>query len=310
MIFLYIALGILASFVIFSLIPSVILYSNIFSRKQVSEFLSKRDLIGTRYEPYMDGLVAAERFIKSLDIEQVSLTARDGALLRGEYVDNHSDKTVIFSHGFCGNPISNFCLQAQDLYNQGFNLLFIIQRGHGESGGKTIGLGIIEQYDILSWIDLESQKQSVNSILLYGSSMGSTAVAYASDKIKTEKVKAMVIDCAFSSPGKQLALESKRRHILPFLVMPLLRLFAKFQLHEDIYTPAGESLAKTKIPALFFHGTADRTVPIESGLENYNACNSDKKFVSVDGAEHIIAYVAGADKTKQELIKFINKNIK
>lgn len=307
MIFLYIALGILALFVIFSLMPSVILYKNIFSRKQVSEFLGKRDLIGTRYEPYMDELVAAEQFIKSLDIERVSITARDGVLLRGEYVDNRSDKTVIFSHGFCGNPISNFCLQAQDLYNQGFNLLFIIQRGHGESGGKTIGLGTIEQYDILSWIDLESRRPGVRSILLYGSSMGSAAVAYASDKIKTEKVKAMVIDCAFSSPGKQLALESKRRHILPFLVMPWLRLFAGLRFREDIYRPAGKSLAKTKIPALFLHGTADRTVPIESGLENYNACKSEKKFIGVDGAEHITAYVSGGEKTKNELTRLINK---
>lgn len=307
MIFLYIALGILALILFFSLIPSVILYNRIFSRKRVSEFLSKRDLIGTRYEPYMDELVAAERYIKSLKIEQISVIARDGAVLCGEYVDNNSDKTVIFSHGFCGNPVSNFCLQAQDLYNQGFNLMFIIQRGHGVSGGKKIGLGALEQYDLLSWIELEAQKDSVKSILLYGSSMGSTAIAYASDKIKTEKVRAMVIDCAFSSPGKQLALESKRRHILPFLVMPWLRIFAKIELKEDIYRPAGRSLEKTKIPALFFHGTADKTVPIESDIENYNACASDKKLIKVDGAEHIIAYVTGGEKTKNELTRFINK---
>ncbi len=310
MIILYAVLVLLVLYIIFAVGPAAVIYHKIFSRKSLSEELGRRELIGTRYEPYMDELLDAERYVKSLSRRQISITARDGVVLRGEYADNNSCKTVIFCHGYRGYPIGNFCAQARDLYRAGFNLLFITQRGHGDSGGKRVGLGIIEQYDILSWIDYEGKKENIEEILLFGSSMGSSAIAYSSDKIKSEKVKGMVIDCGFSCTGKQLVYESANRKIPPFLVMPIIRLIAKIELGEDIYVSACESLKKTKIPALFFHGTTDKTVPIESGIENYNACASDKKFVSVDGAEHLTAYVAGGTEAKNELKEFINKNFK
>ena len=308
MIFLYISLGISALYIIFAAAPAAVIYHKIFSRKDNSQKLTERDLYGTRYEPYMKELVAADGFIRERITERVSIPARDGVTLVGDYVDNHSDKTVIFVHGYCGNPISNFCLQARHLYDMGFNELFITQRAHGESSGKRHGLGIIEQYDILNWIDFEGAKPGINQILVYGSSMGSAAVAYSSDKIKSEKVKGLVVDCAFSSVGRQLYYDSRQRKIPPALVMPVIRLIAKLELKEDIYTPCGESLANTDIPVLFIHGTGDTTVPFGSGLENYNACQSEKTLIAVEGAQHIVDYAAGQEQTKEGLKEFINKH--
>lgn len=310
MIFIYVALGILLLYIIFGAAPAAVIYHMIFSRKDNSKILTKRELIGTRYEPYMDELAEADGFIRSKVSKRVSVTARDGAVLYGDYIDNNSDKTVIFVHGYRGNPIGNFCLQARHLYDMGFNELFIIQRAHGESGGKRNGLGIIEQYDILKWIEFVEADFEVNEILLYGSSMGSSAIAYASDKIKSAKVKGMVIDCAFSSVGKQLYYDSRKRKIPPFLVIPVIRLLAKIELKEDIYTPCGKSLAKTTVPSLFIHGTGDITVPYEYGLENYNACAADKTLITVRGAQHIVEYAAGKEQTKTGLQEFINKKFR
>ena len=310
MIFFYIALGLLLLYIIFAAAPAAVIYHFIFSRKDNSPKLTERDLIGTRYEPYMDELVAADRFIRSKITDKVKITARDGAVMVGDYLDNGSGNTVIFVHGYCGNPISNFCLQARHLYDMGFNELFINQRAHGESGGNRHGLGIIEQYDILKWIELEEAKPTVKNILIYGSSMGSSAVAYASDKIKSEKVKGMVIDCAFSSVAKQLYYDSKERKIPPQLVIPVIRVIARIELKEDIYTPCSKSLKKTKIPALFIHGTGDTTVPYENVIENYNACASEKTLITVEGAQHIVDYAAGEDQTKDGLKEFINIYIK
>ncbi len=307
MIFLYIALGLLALYIIFAAAPAAVIYHMVFSRKDNSKMLTRQDLIGSRYEPYMDELIAADGFIRGRITDRVSITARDGEIMYGDYLDNRSDKTVIFVHGYCGNPISNFCLQARHLYERGFNMLFITQRAHGESGGKRHGLGIIEQYDILKWIELEAAKPGVTGILLYGSSMGSSAVAYSSDKITSEKVKGMVIDCAFSSVGEQLYYDSRKRKIPPVLVIPVIRLIARIELGEDIYTPCGKSLAKTKVPALFIHATGDTTVPYEYGLKNYNACAFPKELITVEGSQHIVEYAAGEEKTKQGLLNFIDK---
>ena len=307
MIFLYIALVLLALYIIFAVAPAVVIYRMIFSRKENSRVLTRQELIGSRYEPYMDKLIEADGFVRSRATGKVSVTARDGEIMYGDYLDNHSDKTVIFVHGYRGNPISNFCLQARHLYDLGFNMLFICQRAHGESGGRRGGLGIIEQYDILKWIEYEGAKPGINKILLYGSSMGSSAIAYASDKIKSEKVKGMVIDCAFSSVGDQLYYDSRKRKIPPFLVIPIIRLLARIELKEDIYKQCGEALSKTKVPALFIHATGDTTVPYKYGLKNYNACAFPKELITVEGSQHIVEYAAGGEKTKQGLISFADK---
>ena len=55
-----------------------------------------------------------------------------------------------------------------------------------------------------------------------------------------------------------------------------MRLLGKLDFHEDIYERVSDSLRHTDIPVLFLHGEADLTVDISQGLENYNACASEK----------------------------------
>lgn len=307
MIFLYTAAVLALLYLIFIFAPALVIYFNVFSRKAEGAPLKERDLIGTRYEPYRFQLLSAESFVKSRPYEHVRVTARDGVTLCGMYFDNGSDTTVIFVHGYRGAPISNFCLQAQRLYTDGYNLLFIVSRAHGESGGKRLGLGTLEQYDLLPWIDFAAAKNGVNNLFVYGSSMGAASVGFASDKIQNPKVKGLVLDCGFSSPREQLIRDSKIRHLpYPFL-LPLLRLFGRIDMKTDIYATVGDSLSRTAIPVLFFHGAQDITVPVEQGLKNYRACASEKEFVQVEGADHIIAYVVGGEQTRQKLDAFIRE---
>ncbi len=169
---------------------------------------------------------------------------------------------------------------------------------------------MLEQYDLLKWIEYEAKKNSVEEIVLYGSSMGSAAVGYASDKITEPKVKVLVIDCAFVSPDRQLRCDGRTRKLPTFLLLPVMRVIAWFDMHEDIYRPVGKSLQNTHIPVLFIHGEADRTVPIEQGMENYKACGSEKEFISVAGADHILAYVTGGKEVQRKTEEFINKHLK
>ena len=117
----------------------------------------------------------------------------------------------------------------------------------------------------------------------------------------------MVIDCAFSSVGDQLYYDSRKRMIPPILVIPIIRLLARIELKEDIYKQCGDSLKKTKVPALFIHATGDTTVRYEYGLKNYNACALPKELITVEGSQHIVEYAAGGEQTKQGLINFSAK---
>ena len=237
MILLIILIFLATSYIGFIVVPAVLLYRFVFGRKPCSTPLNERGTLeGTRFAPYSDALLPAERYVMALPHESVSITARDGVILCGSYYNQNSSRTMIFAHGYAGAPVSNFCAQAERFYKLGWNLLFITERAHGDSGGSHLGLGVLEQYDLLGWIDFEAAKSSVEDIVLYGSSMGSAAVGYASDKITNPKVRVLVVDCAFVSPFRQLSCDGRTRRLPTFLLLPVMRVIAWFDMREDIFT--------------------------------------------------------------------------
>ena len=305
-----IILALLLLYILFIVIPSVILFNFAFGRKECSIPLSESgDLRGTRYEPYQTELIAADTYVRSHPMERVSVTAKDGVKLRGFYINQNSDKTMIFVHGYRGEPISNFCMQAKHYCELGWNLLFIIQRAHGDSGGKYLGLGVLERHDIPVWIDFAAQKQGVESIVLSGSSMGSTSIAYASDTITEKKVKALVLDCGFVAPRNQLEHDARIRRLPYFLILPVMRAYGRLCIKEDIYLRTTDSLKNCRIPTVFIHGTGDKTVSLEQGLENYEACAAPKLWIPVEGAQHILAYTVGGKDTEIKTERFLMQYI-
>lgn len=306
-ILLWVALGLLFLYVTFVVGPAIVIYFVAFSRKYVSTPLRERDLSGTRYEPYKDILLPAEQFAYDLPKRRVTVTAFDGVTLAGDYVDNGADRTAIFFHGYRGNPVSNFCVQICDLNARGWNLLLVTERAHGDSGGKMLGLGAAEYRDVLKWVDYEAAKPSVGKILLYGSSMGGAAVGFASEHITSPKVRAMVIDCAFTAPRMPLEHDGRVRKIPYQPVIAVMRVVAWLHQRIDINKTVGSSLSRTAIPALFLHGSGDTTVDIAQGRENYEACASEKVFIESEGAQHILAYAAGDETVKKGFYSFLEK---
>lgn len=304
---LWVALGLVFLYVTFFVGPAIVIYFIAFSRKYVSTPLRDRDLRGTRYEPYKDILLPAEQFAYDLPKQRVTVTGRGNVTLCADYVDNHSRKTAIFFHGYRGNPVSNFCVQICDLYARGWNLLLVTERAHGDSGGKMLGLGATEAYDVLTWTDYEADKPGVEQILLYGSSMGGAAVGFASEHIRTPKVRAMVIDCAFTAPRMPLEHDGRVRKIPYQPVIAVMCAVAWLHQRIDINKTVGSSLSRTAIPALFLHGNADTTVDIAQGRANYEACASEKEFIESDGAQHILAYPAGDETVKKRFYSFLEK---
>ena len=134
----------------------------------------------------------------------------DGTSLRTLFFDAGSDKTAVFLHGYHAPPLNNFAVQAAILYREGLNVVFFFQRAHGGSEGTTT-MGCKEQQDLLDFLPVLTQKNATKAVLLYGMSMGCATVAYASDRLDPDLVKAMILDCGFTSPYDALT-EEMRRH--------------------------------------------------------------------------------------------------
>lgn len=303
-ILLTIAIIILLYFIMI-IAPALVAYFSVFARKTTTPLMERKSL--SYYEPFIDKINSATEYRSKLKKTPLRIKSYDGTELYADYYDGSLAKTAICLHGYASGVDYNFAVQSEFLHKQGFNLMLVNQRAHDNSGGKNICFGLKEQYDLIEWVK-KARELGAEEVLLYGISMGGATVGYASDKLDSGFVKAMIIDCGFASPYDQLKHDHIIRHVPWRLMLPIEGFLAKTRLGIDIKNPVADSLRKTEIPAFFIHGTADNTVTIEQGKINFEACNSEKRFYTVENGNHTVSFIAGGEKLQNELKDFlINK---
>jgi len=293
-----------ASFLLlFWIFPSVLATILLFCGRWDKElYLDKTYLL-----PHKRKMEAAIFCLEARASEQVTIISRDKTVLSGRWFNAGSDKSAILAHGFKASAISNCCMQAVAFLNRGYNVLLIDQRAHGKSGGKATCFGLKERYDILDWIKWLRVNKPCETLVAYGVSMGSAAIAYASPLIKNDEMQAMVLDCGFSSPYEQMNNIAREKHIPWALMSPIVRLCVKLFFNCDIKDSVTDSLQRTKIPAFIIHGGMDEVVHCEHGRKNYLACASSKDFAFIPEANHATAFILGGDELEDKLFDFIRK---
>ncbi len=305
--FVIAAAALVLLYIIFVVGPSIVAFHFIFSRMTSVKLddVSKAD---SRYTPFIPAMIEGRDFIASKDPEEVMITANDGITLAADYVEAGSDRTAIFLHGYHSDAGVNFPIQGKMFYEAGFNLILVDQRAHARSGGGRSTLGVLEGDDAVKWCEYAAERGAAK-IVVYGLSMGAFAIALAADRFDPATVRTLVIDCGFTSAYGQLVCECKRRNLPWRLMMPWLRLAAKVSFGADIKKDSTGSLARTRVPAFFIHGTADATVPVEEGKKNYEACGSEKDIFLTEGAAHTVAFPAGGNEARDRMFSFINENL-
>lgn len=137
--------------------------------------------------------------------------------------------------------------------------------------------------------------------------MGSSTVLMATGLPLPPTVKGVIADCGFTSAWEEFKNVLKVGMHLP--VHPLLeatnlvcRLVAGFGFRD--YSTL-EAMKVNQLPILFIHGEADTLVPRQFTLDNYHACRSQKRLVSVPGAGHGLSYLVDTPKCQQALREFL-----
>lgn len=285
--------------------PAIVAYRAVFARKNTTPLMERKSL--GYYEPFVNEISKSTDYLSGLKKTPVRINSFDGTELYADLYDGNLPKTAICVHGYASGPDYNFAVQGEFLHKLGFNLLFVNQRGHDKSGGKNICFGLYEYKDLIKWVE-KAEELGADEILLYGISMGGATVGYASDKLDKNIVKAIIIDCGFTSPYDQFKHDHILRHVPWPLMLPIECFLAKKNVGIDVKTPVADSLKATEIPAFFIHGTDDYTVPIEQGKTNFEACQSEKRFYAVESGKHTVSFIAGGKKLQNELKDFlINK---
>jgi hypothetical protein len=129
--------------------------------------------------------------------KDVSLTAADGAVLRGWYVQpaNGNGSAVILMHGMADNRqgVTGF---AHMFLMHGYAVLLPDSRAHGESGGSLVTYGVLERDDVRRWVEW-LRPRITRCVDLFGESMGAAIAVQAS--AVTPGLCAVVAESSFAS---------------------------------------------------------------------------------------------------------------
>ncbi len=233
--------------------------------------------------------------LEAMPHEDVEITAADGIKLKGHWYHKEGDKRVVIAmHGWRSSWKKDFGTCAEFFLENDCSVLFAEQRGQNSSGGDSMGFGLVERFDCLSWIDFVRKATSGTlPIYLAGVSMGAATVLMTAGFDLPKEVHGIIADCGFTSPYEIWRHVTERNLHLPFGLkgkMANLICKMKIDMSADEYSTL-DAMKNATVPILFIHGMDDHFVPVDMTFKNYAACKSQKRLFLVPGADHAMSYV-------------------
>lgn len=312
MIFLYIAASLALLFVIAALITALVCFFRIFyagDHKDKEEYPIPE---GRIYEPYRERMINWMKETKKLPQTDVSIKSFDGLTLRGKYFEYEKGAPIeILFHGYKGSSKRDLCGGVYRCRTLGHNALIVDHRASGESDGKVITFGIKESRDCLDWVNFVIENIDPDArIIITGISMGAATVMIAAgdEKLPSNVIGALA-DCGYTSARDIIKKVIRDMKLPADLLYPCARLGAKLfgGFDPDAKSPI-ESLKKSRVPVIFFHGDTDDFVPHEMSVRNYEACITRKRLVTTPGAGHGLCFVADKESYFAAVREFYPRN--
>ena len=211
----------------------------------------------------------------------------DKLQLHSYVVTQNSNKWAIVVHGYGGSG-KLMSDKSKYFYDMGYNVLIPDLRGHGKSEGDYIGMGWKDRLDIISWINFIIKENPNAEIVLHGTSMGAATVLMTSGENLPSNVKAIVADCAYTSAWDEFSYQLETYLKVPsYYILNVTNMVTKLKAGYSLKEASAlESVKKATVPILFIHGDKDKFVPYSMMDKLYDATNSPKEKLTIEGGEH------------------------
>ena len=203
--------------------------------------------------------IKEKKYNDDINFKEIELESHDHLILKGYYLNNHSDITLLMVHGYRSNYYS--LIDTANRLNQ-YNLL-----------------------DILLWIDYLINHNH-QFIYLYGVSMGGATVLNTSAYPLPLQVKGIISDCAYTS-----VVDVIKEHIdMNIINQTLLKLldfmtYIQANYHLEDKRPI-EQVQYSQVPILYIHGENDEYISFKHAYKLYQQTSSLKHLLIIKDAKH------------------------
>lgn len=295
MIFVYIALAVVALLLVTTAVMFVVTF---YSPLTKAQYDVREVPTGQGYDEYRDKMLAMIDELAAYKVETVAIPSADGLVLLGKYIHVADGAPLdIMVHGYRGLAVRDFSGGAVARIKNGHNVLLVEQRAHEHSGGHVITFGIRERFDVMRWVDYAVRRFGNDvKIVLFGVSMGAATVLMTSNLGLPPQVKAICADCPYSSPADIIKNTIHSLKLPVWLCYPLVWLGALVWGHFNLSSASAvKAVADATIPILIMHGMSDGFVPCEMSKKIASA-NPDKVELHLwSDAVHAMSFVLHTD---------------
>ncbi|OJG55863.1 hypothetical protein RV06_GL001445 [Enterococcus haemoperoxidus] len=235
----------------------------------------------------------------------------DGEKLYSRLIVSHPDskKWVICVHGYRSYGKRDMAFVASKFSEQQYNILVPDLRAHGKSTGNIIGMGWLDRFDLLKWINEVLTIEPSAEIILFGGSMGAATVMMTSGEALPDNIKGLVVDCGYSSVYDEFGAMLQSAFKLPaFPILTIADSLAKKKVGYSLKEASSVAqLAKNNLPTLFIHGTGDKFVPHQMIYDNMEATNGVKESLIVENAPHLSSFIYEPEHYFDTVFEFVHR---
>ncbi|MBZ5509220.1 MAG: alpha/beta fold hydrolase [Acidobacteriia bacterium] len=244
------------------------------------------------------------------ELQDASITAADGAVLKGWYVHPHdyNGNTVILLHGITDNR-EGVAGYGQLLLAHGYAVLLPDARRHGESGGELATYGLEEADDIHRWVSWVYAHDPPQCVYGFGESYG--AALMLQSLAVENRFCAVAVESPFST-ARAMSYErvSGPLHLQSWFGRTLGRpaiwsaeVYARLRYGIELLRPSPlEAVTHSTVPVLLIHGEEDRSIAPFHSQWIANAAPGHVQLWLVPHAGHTMAWAAAHQEFETRLI--------
>lgn len=266
-------------------------------------------MAGTDWNQYMPLIEERKKHMLVQPHEDVYERSSDGLTLHAVYFPQGDEqKVVICFHGYSSQCMSDYIGLSDYYFRNGYSMLLVDQRAHGQSEGEYVGFGCLDRMDACVWFHwaVEHCGESAQ-IVLHGTSMGGATVLMTSSLNLPKQIKGIISDCAFTSPKEVFSHVLRTMYHLP--AYPMMQIADRMSQKKAGYgldeCNSAREVRGAKVPILLIHGDADTFVPCSMCDEIAANCAPGTRKLIVKGAAHAESYYKDMEAYEQALDEFL-----